>query len=170
MENTLNDIGAVLSFDLPAGWIEAPPRPTVGGRQLRVFHPQDKPAVRFCTYLRAVALSDPASRAFEQVLYDEFHKLRQEEIDTLADVFEGVSNSQAFQLIEAGTGYLNTRRVIRVYGRWIKAAEETMLLFIDVRGDARIVQQIYFTAPTADFKEFSAIADDIFVSIKWRPT
>lgn len=163
------DIGIVGSVTLPAGWTEAPRQEPQGGRILRLFHPEGNPRVRFCSYERTVALSRPAAQSFQDVLYSEFHDLQQSEIDELQPVLEGMSNTSAFQITEAGTGYLNSRRTLRIRGRWLRNQEDTLSLFFDVHGNGEQVQQIYFTAPVADFDSYRHDADGIFVSIKWNP-
>jgi hypothetical protein len=165
----VENIGIIDSFRLPQGWTEALRAEPMAGRTLRLFHPLEQPRVRFCTYERTVTLSRPTAEVFKQVLYSEFHDLAQAEIDQLQPIFEGMSNSGAFQIREATTGYLNSRRTLRIRGRWLRPQEDTLSLFFDVRGDGELVQQIYFTAPVVEFEDYREDADSIFTSIKWKP-
>lgn len=164
----ITDLGAVASVTLPAGWVEAPRQPDFGGRTLRKFYPAGQPQVRFCSYYRAEPLSQPASKAFQQVLYGEFHSLGQEELNSIADVLEGMSNAHGFQVIEATTGYLHTQRVIKIRGRWLESKDDTLCLFTDVKGNGEVVQQIYFSAPVHEFTARALESDEIFHSIEWK--
>lgn len=167
-EITFNDLGAIQSLEIPVNWVEAARKKEVGGRQLRQFHLFKRPDVRFCSYLRNSSLSQPTAIAFEQVMYAEFHKVSQNELDKLDDILEGMSNPNAFQIIDAATDYLNSRRVLTVQGRWLKMFEEMISCFVDVDGDGLHVHQFYFTAPQGEFEKYAQIAEAIFVSIKWK--
>jgi hypothetical protein len=162
------DFGSMLSFEVPADWADSERRPVVGGRHLRKLMLSSNAAVRFCHYLRTVTLSRPATDAFQKVIYSEFHRLTTSEIDSLAEVLEGMSNKEKFELAQADTGYVNGRRVLRVQGSWRELKEQTMCIFVDVEGDGSTVEQIYFTAPQELFSHFASTAETIFESIKWK--
>jgi hypothetical protein len=165
---TVNDIGAIQSFVLPVNWVEKAPAPEIGGRQLRQFHLINRPDLRFCSYLRTLPLSHQAAAAFQEILYSEFHKVSQTELDRLDAILEPMANAQGFQIVDATTDYLNSRRVLTLQGRWLKMLEETVSCFVDVKGDGLYVQQIYFTAPQGEFEKYANIANEIFVSINWK--
>lgn len=162
------DLGAVASVTIPPGWVEAARQPEFGGRTLRKFHPAGLPDVRFCSYYRAEPLSQPASKAFQQVIYGDFHALSQEELNTLDDVLEGMSNPLGFEVMEATTGYLNMQRVLKIKGRWLESKHDSLCLFTDAQGDGEIVQQIYFAAPGQEFTARALESDQIFHSIEWK--
>jgi hypothetical protein len=165
---TVTDLGTIQSLEIPARWVAAPPSEEIGGRQLRKWHLLTRRDIRFCSYLRTVSLSKPGALAFQEVIYSEFHNVSQTELEKLDEILEGMSNTDAFQIIDANTGYLNSRRVLTVRGRWLKTLEETISCFVDVNGDGLHVHQIYFTAPNGEFEKYSETADQIFISIKWE--
>lgn len=162
------DLGCIESLELPSDWEASTDSSSFGGRAVKRFHPVGLTEVRFVVYLREVTLSRPSQEAFENVIYSEFHALTQDELDGLGEVLEGMSNSQAFHLASAITTYLCGKRVLKIHGRWLKSMEETLSCFVDVRGDGKIVQQIYFIAPFDLFEKYSAQVDKIFTSIKWK--
>jgi hypothetical protein len=130
--------------------------------------PVNRPDIRFCSYLRTLPLSHPASSAFQKVIYANFHQVGQVELDALEDLLEGMSDSSAFQILDSSTSYVNSRRVLTIRGRWLKMHEETVICIVDVKGDGLCVQQIYFTAPQSVFDKYTETANDIFLSIKWK--
>lgn len=163
-----SDLGQISSFKLPEGWLEASPAPQMAGRVLRKFCRSDNQSVRFCIYLRGVPVSNPAAAAFQKVLYADFHDLAAEEIASLAEVLEGMSNESAFQFNAAATNYLNNRRALQVEGRWLKPGEDTLCIFIDTDGSGRYIQQIYFTAPAGLLQAHLSEANSMFTSIEWK--
>ena len=163
----INDIGAIQSLEIPVGWVESTPRKVVGGRHLRQFHLFKRPDIRFCSYLRTLPLSHPTSAAFQQIMYADFHQVEQVELDTLDEILEGMSDSNFFQILDASTSYVNSRRVLTVKGRWLKMHEETVICIVDVKVGL-FVQQIYFTAPQFVFQTYTKTANDMFLSIKWK--
>ena len=165
---TVTDLGTIQSLELPTKWVAAPPPEEVGGRQLHKWHLLTRRDIRFCSYLRNVSLSKPTATVFQEVLYSEFHSVSQTELEKLDEILESMSNTDAFQIIDANTGYLNSRRVLTIKGRWLKTLEETISCFVDVNGDGLHVHQIYFTAPSGEFEKYSQTADQIFISIKWK--
>ncbi|CAN5736694.1 hypothetical protein BH10CYA1_BH10CYA1_34330 [soil metagenome] len=165
----LQNIGSVEMIELPSSWLEAPTGEPFGGRILRKFYPPENPEVKFCHYERQIPLSTPASKAFSATLYAEFHELSDDEISALSEVLEGMSNRQNFQVRKAYTCYLNSRRVIRVEGRWSTANTETIACFLDVNGRAEQVEQIYFTCPEDIFADLrDQVVKEIFLSVVWK--
>ncbi|HEY9784728.1 MAG TPA: hypothetical protein V6D17_04935 [Candidatus Obscuribacterales bacterium] len=169
----VRDLGEILSLELPPGWEESERQEPAGGRLLRKFHDPDRQEIRFCSYERTgIELSRPGSELFERTLYGQFHELSQDEFLSLAELIEGMSNQSAFSLSRAFTTYLNDRRLLKVEGDWPRLDESTICCFLDVGGKARMCQLIYFTAPRSYLStgEGKAVADEIFMSIKWRRT
>jgi len=167
----VSDLGEILSLELPPGWEESERQTPAGGRLLRKFHHPEKKDIRFCSYERTgIELSRPGSELFERILYGQFHELSKDEFLSLAELIEGMSNQSAFSLSRAFTTYLNDRRVLKVEGDWLRLDESTICCFLDVGGKARMFQMIYFTAPSTYLaaSEGKAVADEIFMSIKWR--
>ena len=160
--------GAVLSLRLPAGWVAEPPVEVMGGRELVKYSAPARPQVCFCSMTLAFPLSRRGGEAFERCLYSEFHQLTDVEFGSLRELLEGMSNAGGFAVDECYTCYLNSRRVLKVRGRWLKTGETTICCFVDCSGDGRIVQHLFFSGPTVDFEHWSDTADAIFLSINWR--
>jgi hypothetical protein len=152
---------------LPQGWFEAPPKAEFAGREIRRFHPIDRPEVRFVSYVRASALSHPAQQQFEKTIYSEFHDVGVEELSALGEVVESIARSDLFTVMDAGTAYIAGKRGLRIHGSWNLSGEEVLSCFFDQASDAKQVQQVYFIAPSFDFQGFSEIANAIFLSIVW---
>ncbi|MDZ4837458.1 MAG: hypothetical protein SGJ27_27035 [Candidatus Melainabacteria bacterium] len=161
--------GAVKSFELPDDWIADEPV-DLGGRRTVVFRTPDNPAILFCNHFRDEPLSKSGSSKFQSVLYSQFHDLTESEIEDLDDVIEGLNNKTAFSIRQAGTGYLNDRRIIRVRGDWLESQRSVMSCFIDVDGSGQRVQNLYFGAPIGELERWSELADRVFLSIKWSET
>jgi hypothetical protein len=102
------------------------------------------------------------------VLYAEFHDLEQEEITQLTEVLEGLANADVFRVIQAGTGYLNDRRIIRVRGDWLERKQSVMSCFMDSGGQGTHVENLYFSTPLGQLDEMAELADRIFLSVKWK--
>ncbi len=163
-----SDLGEIATFSLPQGWREGARQEAIGGRTLHQFQAGSDCHVRFCIYIRTLPVSYPAAVDFQKILYGQFRDLLSEDIARLGEVLEGMSNQAAFEFNAASTNYLNDRRVLQVEGRWLKADEDTLAVFVDVDGTGRYVQQIYFTAPAGALESHLSLANSMFTSIKWK--
>ena len=152
---------------LPTGWVEAPAEPIFGGRERRRFHIQAAPEVFFLSEVRNEPLSNPAANAFQHTLYCEFHRLEISEIETLDDSLEALANSNAFTISEATTGYLNARRALFVSGLWKQENSQAIAAILDLKGDGRFIQLLYFSAPKERFGEVEKDFRSILRSIEW---
>lgn len=166
----IEDIGCVASFEIPGGWIEAQRADHDGfaGREIRCFHPDGIPEVRFISYVRTVTLSAPAQEQFEKTLYSEFHRVLHDELIALSSVLEASANQSSFEISGASTGYVAGKRALKVEGIWKMSGEQMLSFFFDQRGDAKLVQELCFIAPESDFKKNLQLADSIFESINWK--
>ncbi|HEY9786736.1 MAG TPA: hypothetical protein V6D17_15140 [Candidatus Obscuribacterales bacterium] len=162
------DIGEIEQIEIPSDWVEAPRLETVGGRTLRKFHPLARPDIRLCSYHRSVPISAPAARAFQHTLYSPFHDLSHEELMALEEVFEGLVNANAFEIVNASTGYLNNRRMIKVVGRWLETKQDSVAYFFDVDGKGESIQQLYYAAPADEFDQHESAVRTILQSIEWK--
>ncbi len=160
--------GAVKSFQLPNGWEALSSKNLGAGRQVDKYAPVQYPDIRFCSYLRSLPLSKTDAIAFENCLYSEFHRLSPEEISGLTGLFEAMSNDSTFSFEQAYTCYLNSRRVVRVEGTWLKTAEKTLAIFVDLKGNGQLVQQLYFVAKQSEFAQLLETAENILLSISWQ--
>ena len=164
----VEEIGCIKSLELPKGWVRDSQPTDSGGRQIIRFHPKGLPQVSVCTSVRHLQLSRPAAETFQVTLNSDFHPLIQDELDLLVEVLEEMADPVAFQITAASTGSLNDKRVLRISGRWLPSVEDTVSCIIDVRGDGKIVQQLYYIAPAETFNDYLPAADKIFLSVKWH--
>lgn len=160
-------LGAVESFELPDNWVRDEPV-QVGGRTTHIFHPADSREVIFCDHYRALPLSRPTAEAFQTVLYAEFHLLSEVELASLSEALEGVTNTRAFRVERAATGYLNDRRIIRVEGNWLEQGQKMVSCFADVGGRGQHIQNVYFSAPTMLFESLEELGSRILTSVRWK--
>lgn len=158
--------GVVESFELPDDWIADAPL-HLGDRHTVIFRAPENREILFCNHYRDYPLSRAGSTKFQTILYSPFHDLEEHEIEELDEVIEGLSNKDAFSISQAGTGYLNDRRIIRVRGDWLEHRKSVMSCFLDVGGSGQRVQNLYFAAPKGLLDQWSELADKVFLSIKW---
>lgn len=128
---------------------------------------QGAPEVFFLNEVRNEPLSNPAANAFQHTLYSEFHTLEIGEIETLDDSLEALANTNSFAITEATTGYLNERRALFVSGLWKQANAQAIAALLDMKGDGRFIQQLYFSAPQDRFNEVEKDFRTILRSIAW---
>ncbi len=168
------NLGVVKSFELPDNWEKEiveepddPDEPPPGGRTTNIFHPAGDRQVLFCHHHRSQQLSRLAAEKFQAILYAPFHDLTEKEIEDLSEVIEGLANKDVFSISQAGTGYLNDRRIIRIKGDWLTTQQSTMSCFADSSGNGRLVQNLYFSAPLGQLEQVTNLAESIFLSIRW---
>jgi hypothetical protein len=162
-------LGVVESFELPDDWIADEPF-QLGDRRTVVFRAPENPEILFCNHYRDYPLERTSAEKFQTILYSPFHDLDEREVDDLADVIEGLGNQEVFAIAQAGTGYLNNRRIIRVRGDWLEEPQSVMSCFMDVGGVGQRVQNLYFATPPGLLDDWSELADSIFLSVKWLET
>jgi len=164
----LHNIGTIATLRLPEGWVEGPAEPIIGGRECRKFYPETSPDVFFLSQIRHVPVSQSAAVAFQNSLYAEFHSLSVEEITSLDEVLEALSNQRSFSIKEAATGYLNGRRAILASGQWIEGQTQAIAALIDINGDGQLVHQLYCSAPKDKFETVESEFRSILNSIEWQ--
>ena len=158
--------GVVESFELPDDWIADEPF-QLGDRRTVVFRAPENPEILFCNHYRDYPLERASAEKFQAILYSPFHDLDEREVEDLEDVIEGLGNREVFSIVQAGTGYLNNRRIIRIRGDWLEEPQSVMSCFMDVGGVGKRVQNLYFSTPQGLLDDWSELADNIFLSVKW---
>lgn len=166
----IENVGCIKSLELPKGWARDSSPLESGGREVIRFHPTGSAQIAVCTFVRQLPLLREAAEAFLVTLNSDFHPLFQDELDLLEDVLEDMADPMAFQITEAFTGTIEDKRVLRIQGRWLKSLEDTLCYVVDVHGDGKIVQQLYYIAPADLFNDHKASADEVFQSVKWQHT
>lgn len=166
----LSDHGQIHSIDLPTGWIESTERfvSGVGTRSYRIFHPPGAPAARLCFYYRGLRLTSPEGGKFTRILEEPAHKLRDQELSSVAPVLRDKSDRTEFTLREARTADLGTKRVLIVEGTYTQTEQEVLHIFVDSDGTGTAVQEIYFQAPRDLYSQYAAHAKVAINSIKWK--
>ena len=164
----VSNIGAIQSITVPENWVDYQDNELPGRRTVRRLAPYDAAQVTFQSLVRGVELSAPAREAFARTLYAEFHALTEMEIKDLKEVLEGVANPAAFRITDAHTAYLNSRRVIVVFGEWIKYKLKEASYFVDQNGSSMHVQQLSFSAPSNDFSQiYESFEKDSLLTVEW---
>jgi len=161
--------GQIQSMKLPEGWIEGEPRSNVVGRSsLREFHPPDKPEVMICLYYRGLPVGAKAGDCFRTLLSEPAHLLKGAEMKSLEEILGEKADKNSFSVIMPRTENLKGRRVLVVEGQYKVLQTSTYALYINADGAGRIVQEIFFWAPTGSYERYLRDVRQTFQSVSWK--
>jgi hypothetical protein len=162
--------GQIAQLQIPPDWVESTPDAPLGssgGRGDREFHPPGRTDVTLCLYYRGAPIDPSSAEEFSAVLSKTAHVLSDEEIDTLFDVLGNAANPNAFDMRYARTIDLRGKTVLAVEGVWTELKIEGLHFYVDADGSGRFVQEIYFTAPRADFDGYGESVKAALASVEW---
>lgn len=164
----VTDCGPVKRISLPPGWRERTnERPLPDGRFVRTFFPPACPQAHICLYYRPTPVAFTSGASFLRSLVTPFHDLSENEIDRLDSILEGMAVADAFEMLSAGTGYLNGKRIIRIVGRWRLQGNKTVAVFTNADQRGCVVMQIYYAAPERHFDTYLEDATEAMQSVEW---
>lgn len=161
------DCGPVKRIVVPSGWTERNERPLPDGRYVRTFFPPGCPKAHLCLYFRPIPISLESGTYFMRTLVTPFHDLTSAEFARLESILEGMAVEDAFEVLNAGTGYLNGKRVLRIVGRWRLQGTKTVAVLTN--GDSRgcVVMEVYYSAPEQEFDSYLEAASAAMESVEW---
>ncbi|HEY9676690.1 MAG TPA: hypothetical protein V6C76_01715 [Drouetiella sp.] len=163
----ISQLGGIETISFPDHWCERTIQDSVLRQGVRAFHPQENPQVRVCSVMAQVELSRPAQDALQKILYEAFHTLTNAEVDSLSEILQAMSNPDAFSLESSATGYLCDKRALNVSGQWKGTMEQDLSFFVDLHGDGKWTQHIYYVGAPGDFEDYKTEANEILQSIVW---
>jgi hypothetical protein len=162
--------GQIAEMTLPVGWVEAPPyrfRGGVGMRSFRKVYPPEAPQVVLGFYYRGLPTTEESARGFHAILSEPPHALRHPELNALAEVLRDKAHREDFAARTVRTEDVNGKRVLVVQGTYTIIQEDCLEIFVDARRDGAVIQEIFFQAPTAEFRQYLPAAKRAFQSIIW---
>ena len=161
----------IASFSLPDGWREFEV-PDQGFTQatVREFRPAESvnDAVSMCVYNRGLAMDDGSASCFRSLITAPSHHLTPAEIGQQEELLKEAADSDRFSMLDARTEEINGRKALVIEGRWIKSQTDMIRIYLDIRGDGRFVQELFFSAPRADYESHIRQMRACFKSIKWK--
>lgn len=162
--------GQIAKLELPPNWVEktvTPPLGSLAARGEREFNPPGQDDVKLCLFYRGYPIPASSAEDFKQIISLTPHVLSDDEIDQLTDVLDNLANSEAFELRYARTLDFRGRTVLVVEGLWKVLQHEGLHFFVDADGTGRIIQEVYFTAPKADFDQYVDTVKQALSSVEW---
>ena len=164
------DHGQIARVLLPPGWIESELKASSGADagESRQFHPGDSPEVALCLRYRGAKLSAEAGRLFSDLVQQPIHKLSRPEIRSLKEILKVSADPFVFTLRDARTEDRLGKRVLIIEGRYNEDQKDSYEILIDAQGTGRVVQEISFLAPKADFARYLFQVRAALKSIQWK--
>lgn len=164
----IESIGQVRMMTLPANWRLAK-REDQGGTMAfhEVYSAFENEDTTFEFYYRGTPVKESIARAFKATLLAEPHALSADEIHSLGIMVSYALDGNAFKLKRIHTETLNGRRVLIVEGDFLQDGVTRLHVFVDADDRGSAVQELFFQAPTADFKNSVDAGKRAFSSIIW---
>jgi len=167
----LENHGQIVRMQFATGWVEGPKHTFQGGigtRSFREFHPTDTPDAMMCFYYRGLPAGEAVGALFHNMLAKDPHLLAPEEYDSIREVLRDKHNPEDFSLVMAQVEDFNGKRVLTVFGRYVKIQEDLYEIFVDADGTGRVIQEIYFQAPVEAYMKYLQEAIGAMKSIEWK--
>lgn len=163
------EYGQIKRMLLPSDWVEGERiERAVGNSSMREFNPSDNQHVRLFLFYRGHDLGKQAAELFRSALLTGDHELSRAEINALESVIGEKADSADFSITDARTVSLNGRRVLVVEGYYHPLKEESLSIFIRADWSGRLVQEIIFQAPTAQYAQYANKVRAAVQSIEWN--
>jgi len=166
------DDGQVDSMLFPKGWVAGEPaeNPGIGSRWFREVYRQDSPDTSICFFYRGLPVADGPAAAFKAVLDGPPHTLSESELQSLPRILEHKTplDSELFKLSSARTEEWNGKMVLIVEGQYTESDDQIFEIYVDADGSGRFVQEIFYQAPSEQFRQFRAEAQKALQSVKWK--
>ncbi len=167
----LENHGQIVRMEFPAGWVEGPKHTFQGGigtRSFREFHPTEAPNAMMCFYYRGLPTNEAVGNVFHSILEQDPHLLSPEEYASIQEILRDKHNPEDFSLVMAQVEEFNGKKVLTVFGRYLKIQEDLYEIFVDAAGNGRVIQEIYFQAPINDYMKYLQEAIGAMKSIEWK--
>ncbi len=154
--------------EMPPGWLAQPIDSTLGSeRVVQEFYLQAEPEVKFLYFYRGQPLSKIVADDFVDLLSLAPHALSDEEFSNIEMVVRDASEPEFFEMLDKHTESLGGRNALVIEGIWKFSDVQDLGIFI-TGSDARVIDELHFTAPKQLFKHFKANLHDILALVEWR--
>jgi len=154
--------------EMPPGWQAQAVGSTLGSELVvQEFYLQAEPDVKFHYFYRGKPLSKIVADEFVELLSQAPHALSDEEFSNIEMVVRDASEPEFFEMLDKHTETLGGRNGLVVEGIWKFSDVQDLGIFI-TGTDARVIDELHFTAPKQLFQQFKASLQDILSLVEWR--
>lgn len=168
MNINIENIGALDSMTLPNGWSQGEEKSQIGGLgNSRQFTTAGNKDIELTIFDRGRRY-ESNSAAFKSILTSAPHSLSDSEKESLGAILGNYNDSRVFAMTDCKTQDLNGKRVLVIAGKWSAAEHESYSILVNPDGEGSNVQEIYFKAPTKQYKLYLPQAMQSINSIKWK--
>lgn len=165
----VRDIGQVSTLTLPDNFEKGQETGgTAGTNSFREYHSKDDPSIQLYFEYRGMRTTPEAAKAFQDVLKDPPHVLKQSEINSLTTTLRDKGYPEDFKIMVAKTQDINGKRVLSVEGEYAKHKLMARTLFVDSDNTGSAVQEITFQAPSDKFMKNIPKGAKALESIQWK--
>jgi|SRR5579871_3543934 len=162
------DCGLVSMMTLPGGWrLRASEDGGFAQWTAHHFGPADDPSLGISIYLPGIVATVADGLLYLTAVTPGLRRFDEEDLRDLAPVLSDMGDDNRFELHRIRGEYWNFLNVLFVEGVWRASGTRNAKLFVDQRGDGRLIQEIGAYAPASDRAGYE-LGLEALSGISWR--
>lgn len=167
MSQVLNQ-GAVDKLNLPNGWEKGSEKHGIAGTGSSITYNVGGKADVELTFFDRGRNYPANAGAYKDIVGKAPHELTPAEIQSLGAILGHQGDPRVFKMSSCRTEELNGKHVLVVEGVWNAVGHESLSVLVSPDGSGQTIQEIYFKAPPAEYKQYLPAASDALKSIRWK--
>ncbi len=156
-QEKIGPLGPLTLLILPKGWTKSSSSDNARGYCHR-FSPSDNAKVSISVLYRVPPLSQSEADALKKLLKAGPHTLSDDDLKPLPHLLGDYRDESVFKTEKAEVTAIGGKPVLSIQGHFLDDDVSVYTVYNPASHDPRVVQQLQFNAPTAQYKKYASAA------------